>query len=334
MKKQSHHPNQSNLFEGLEQGSLKEKSPPPKEEGGASPLAAKPVAVPSSETTTTPKYRSIGSQKRAERDMSAREASKRYYERKKIALGLEKKNYDKLVFVYGNGAHPWWKAFNHSAIIFENVIAPQINVRVTAQSDKDFDRKVQAEKVVAYQDIEALKRKLRGIDCQIEDVQDEGIQIFKLKKAISVEEYNLYAQRDQEIVERAGKLLMAHLVDSVLYARLKTLYGLALNSTRRMSGASRELVGKDIELEARMLILKYRRTAKHGTDPLELYEEMLDITGDLDGNLAAILGTSTEDDAKILEMADKTADVKEEILHQIKLIKVKQINKEHGAEAK
>ena len=309
----------------------KEKSPPPKEEGGSSPLAAKTLEPPEKESE---KHRSIGSERRAKRDLSAREANKRYYERKKVALGLEKKNYDKLIFVYGNGAHPWWKAFNHSAIIFEHVVAPQIDVNIVARDDNDFDRKVQAEKVVAYQDLEALKRKLRGIGCEIEDVKDDGIQIFKLKKAISVESYNLYAQRDKEIVERAGKLLMAHLADAVLYARLKILYGLVLNSARRISGASRDLVGQDMEREARTLILKYRRTAKRGTDPLALYEEMLDIAGDLDGNLAAILGTSTEDDGKILEMAEKTAEVKEEILHQIKLIKVKQINKEHGAEVK
>ncbi len=293
-------------------------------------MNSSPLAAENSEAVAEePKKRSVAAEKRAERDRKAREVELRYYERKKVALGLEKKNFDKLIFVYGNGSDPWYKGFNHTAIFFENVIGPRIGSKIIAKDDKDFNKRVHANAVVSYRALDALTEKLLKIGCTIEDDRDQ-IYIFKLPERISEERYNLFLHQRQEAVDRANKILVPHLLAAPLYADMRILHRLVFNSVGRMSRHARETVGLEMENNARLLIKRYRKTAKRGGDALELYEEMLNIADDLDGDLAAITGLGVEDDLKVLEMAEKTEEIKQEILHEIKLIKLKEVDKTHG----
>ncbi|MBQ7040842.1 hypothetical protein IJN73_02120 [Candidatus Saccharibacteria bacterium] len=292
----------------------------------AAPLATPPSAPPPEEQ----KPRSPAVRARAKKDAEKRGELMRYYERKKLALTMERKNFSKLIFILGNGKQKWYKGFGHTAVIFEHRVGPMIGSKAVARKDGDFNRTIHSkEGVVAVRYIDDLREKLLKIGCTIEDDKD-NIYVFNLPWTVAQEQYNLYLRESEEMVERTNKILAPHLIMPELYTQMILLHRLIFYSAERMSKGAREMVGQEMEQNVRTMIKRYVVAAKTKQDAMAVLESLMIHLDDFNGNLAAINGLGVDEDRKIMEMAEKAEEVRKEILLQMKIVRAKEIEREHG----
>lgn len=121
-------------------------------------------------------------QKRKERE--------EYYARKEKLVELEKKNYDRIIFLKGTGG--FWVVGGHSAVILANKIGKELKIRVPLKKDTDFDFRFKEGKI-AVKNLAYYKRELVGSKMAKLESETEEMMTFKLARKVGPEEYELLA---------------------------------------------------------------------------------------------------------------------------------------------
>ena len=129
----------------------------------------------------------------------------RYYERKRLVVSREKKNYTKLILFHGS--KNWWKAVNKSAVYLTTDIAPRIKSNIQLREDDDYEFKVEC--VASIPNIENMTEKLKAIGISLIEEKDE-IRTYLLKEPYTADQYNLLRSENDTITERAGKMALPH----------------------------------------------------------------------------------------------------------------------------
>lgn len=121
-------------------------------------------------------------QKRKERE--------EYYVRKEKLVELEKKNYDRIIFLRATGG--FWIVGGHSAVILANKIGKELKIRVPLKKDTDFDHRFKEGKV-SVKNLDYYKRMLVGSKVATIVSEDGDMLVFELTRKIGNEEYELLA---------------------------------------------------------------------------------------------------------------------------------------------
>lgn len=258
-----------------------------------------------------------------------------YYERKKYVLALEKRNFTELIFILGNGKEKWFKAFGHSAVIFEHRIAPMINSKALRKEDKDYNLNVHSkEGVISFKSLKDLGTKLKSVNIYLDRAED-NIFVFKLPFRVSQIEYNEYIGQDQLIVENANKIIVPELIMPKLYDELKKLRDLALSAVRRMDGSLRQTFGAEFESKTRIMVRDYVIASRDNTvDGMEFLKKTLKDLEQVNGDLFSVSGTHIIEDARYERLAVQISNTREQIIAEMRKFEAHRIEKEFRGKMK
>ena len=124
-----------------------------------------------------------------------------YFARKRKLYEFEKTNNSKIVFI--RGTKGFWITGGHSAVIFANKIAKELNLRVNLKNDSDFDLKFK-EGLFAVKNVEFYREVLkRSIYLEPGEFKEDSFS-FKLKEPVSEAELGVLLET-KEIIRKKLK---------------------------------------------------------------------------------------------------------------------------------
>lgn len=251
----------------------------------------------------------------------------RYYERKRLVITQEKKNYDKLILF--RGTDNWWKAINKSAVYLALDISLLIKSNIKLREDADYEFK--AEYVASIPNIETMTKKLADLGIKLID-EKEDIYIFLLKEPYDANQYQLMLEQNKAMLEKAGEMALPYKLMPNLLEDLKELQHSVFWEVRKMDCATRELIGNDFYKSVREMLIKYTKMARSRTPDAEtyLYDTMSDIETVNSFYYALDSLKSILSEKKSFEIQYLISKTRSQIIYEMKRIGMENIDKEFG----
>ena len=264
---------------------------------------------------TAPKTAEVAKPEGAKERLASERNRLRYFERKRMVLVREKKNYTQLIFMESSGT--WVKAFSHSAIIFVQKIASAIGSKARLVEDRDFEVRSDTG-VVSIPNVEILIEKLKKIGIELIE-KKEGVYTFSLGYRIPADEYNLMRQQNQTIIERTGKMALPTVLMPELLEDIKELFRTTFWEIRNMDGAVRELIGKDMVKTAQGMVVKYVVMSRDPNSDVKAYlKEAIEDIERFNGLYFVLDSLRIVNEKKMFEIASQTLKVRKQVIYEMK----------------
>ncbi|MBR0488439.1 hypothetical protein IJJ39_02070 [Candidatus Saccharibacteria bacterium] len=235
-------------------------------------------------------------------------AKKKYLERKEWAMNQEKENYSK-IFLVKMIDDKWWKAFDHSAILYKYVVCASLKNKARVLPDKDYSFRSKIGCVsFQAQSLESLTEKMDVVGYKLVK-STPVIKIYDLGMKVSPEDFEEMVHRDEILLERTNKLILPEERVTDLLARAREVNKAIHEATRKVDAVSRvSYCARMDELSGRLIIDATR--ASRGTLDFGIFlKRVADILEELHGYTVIMTNLLLVEPKKIFDIAMKISNM-------------------------
>jgi|GEM_PF-1573850 len=251
----------------------------------------------------------------AESSKKGQELKKAYLEVKRRTLNYEKNNYTQLVVMKTQDGK-WWKMFGHSAVIYENLIAPRLRLKAVRHVDTDYDEKSE-EGFVGVPDIEKFQERLSFGKIYISN-KTEWVRVFDLGERVAEEDYVAMLNEDKMREEMTNKLILPEVLLAELNAKAKKLLNIVHVNVRKMDGTARDAFGIDMERKVVKTQLMIVRAARGTWDVDDCLEQAYELMEDLYGYALIILNLQLMDAKVVYNITEAVVSMENQVKKELR----------------
>lgn len=204
---------------------------------------------------------------------------KKYYEYKKKAIELEKRNKQYLILWPASDFNVNGKQFynmgGNSAIIYVHELAPRIKRRPTLRRDMDTcnDNEKFYSGVCSIQSLYKLESALKSININREPAKN-GLVFFKLPREYTKDEIKGMLKYEQAKLDNLNKILYSKVLYPDIHRLILDLKKLIPSKVKNMEKTYREVIGMEMIKSLMILVRNYTQMAHGDKDELEAAIEM------------------------------------------------------------
>ena len=271
------------------------------------------------------------SSQKSQKNLQSEQNKLRYYERKRLVIQKERRNYKYLILF--KGSNNWWKAINKSAVYLALDISPKISSNIRLLEDSDYEFK--AEFTASTHSIEDLTRKMAVLGIDLIDETDD-VRTYALKDNYTANQYNLLIENHKSDITRTEDLILPHKLMPNLLEDLKELQHSVFYEIRKLDAASRELIGTDFSKTISHMIIKYTKIARNTQSDAKAYlREALDDIETVNGFCHALDSLRLPiTERKMFEFQRLISKTRDQIIFEMKREGMKDIDKLFKGEKK
>ena len=202
--------------------------------------------------------------------MSTRQEKLEYLKRKKQMIEFEKTNFGAIVFF--EGVDGFYVAGGNSAKLMYNVVVPELGLKVSIQSDRDFEQKFSGG-IMHIRNLDKYKEMIPRCKRVSGFVEKPHKLIFKLDPPYTPEEFETIAHAEDTRRDALVNLISATNVLPKTYNALRKLLKVAYKASEKKSDAvSRELLTHYVLDDSRKAMVVFLEGVKRQKD----FQEYMD----------------------------------------------------------
>lgn len=237
-----------------------------------------------------------------------------FVERKKLIMTYEKHNYDRIYFTKGKGTN-WIVIYDHSAVLFDKILAPRIGSKAIVYDDKDYDARSKIG-YVRYPSMDMLVEKAKPFVRGVEEPQP-GIYALILEKAVSKADFRMYLDEAESIVKTANSIVIPKIAYPELNAYLKGLNKRLLDIVRKLDEPVREMVGYRLYRLVSNITTEYVYATRNEKAAEQYLKNALHLVDKAYGAYMSLSWANVVESEKLREVAEGLSKVRNEIVKQL-----------------